>query len=114
MIAPPRIALIGYRGTGKSTVARLLAAALDWDWIDADVELERRADQSIAAIFASQGEPAFRELEAAVVADLCLRERVVVALGGGAVLRADNRAAIAGCGAVVWLCASVDEIQRRV
>ena len=83
---------------------------LGWDWVDADVEVELRAGKSIAAIFADDGEPAFRDLEAAVVADLCRRERTVIALGGGAVLREDNRAAIARCGAVVWLQASVDAI----
>ena len=94
------IALIGYRGAGKTTVAAELARRLGWDWIDADVEIERRAGKSIAAIFADSGEPAFRELEAAVVADLSRRDRAVLALGGGAVLRDDNRQAIRGCGAV--------------
>jgi shikimate kinase len=108
------IALIGYRGTGKSTVAQQLALRLGWDWADADVEVERRAGKSIAAIFADEGEEAFRELEAAVVDELCRRPRVIIALGGGAVLRADNRAAIGGCGAVAWLKAAVDTIVRRL
>jgi shikimate kinase len=108
------IALIGFRGAGKTTVAAVLARRLGWDWIDADVEIERRAGKSIADIFADSGEPAFRELEAAVVADLCRRDRAVLALGGGAVLRDDNRRAIRGCGAVVWLRASVEAIARRI
>jgi shikimate kinase len=108
------IALIGYRGVGKSAVARPLALRLGWDWIDADVEVELRAGKSIAAIFADEGEAAFRDLESSVVAELCRRERVVLALGGGAVLRDENRAAIARCGATVWLRASVDAILERL
>jgi shikimate kinase len=108
------IALVGYRGTGKSTVAQQLALRLGWDWADADVEVELRAGKSIAAIFADDGEEAFRSLEAAAAAELCARRKLVIALGGGAVLREDNRAALARCGAVVWLKASVDTIVRRL
>lgn len=108
------IALIGYRGTGKTTVAQQLALRLGWDWVDADVEIELRAGKSIAAIFSDDGEQAFRDLESDVVADLCGRKQCVLALGGGAVLREANQAAIAGCGAVVWLTASVDTLVARI
>jgi shikimate kinase len=108
------IFLIGYRGTGKSTVARLLAERLGRDWIDADDEIERRAGKSIAAIFAENGEPAFRDLETSVVAELCRWRRSVVALGGGAVLSEVNRTAIRSAGIVVWLTASVDTLSRRL
>ena len=63
MSVPTRIFLIGYRGSGKTTVARLLAPQLQFDWVDSDQEVERRVGKSIAAIFAEQGEAAFRELE---------------------------------------------------
>jgi shikimate kinase len=106
--------LIGYRGTGKSTVAAELASGLGFDWVDADDEVERRAGKSIAAIFAVDGEAAFRDLEAQVVAELCGRKRTVVALGGGAVLREENRTAIRAAGPVVWLTASVDAIAARL
>jgi shikimate kinase len=108
------VALIGYRGTGKSALAQQLAIRLGWDWVDADVEVELRAAKSIAAIFADDGEEAFRELEAEVVDELCRRRATVIALGGGAVLREDNRKMIARCDAVVWLKASVDTIVRRL
>jgi shikimate kinase len=110
---PNSVALIGYRGTGKSTVAQQLALRLGWDWVDADVEIELRAGKSIAAIFADAGEAAFRDLESDAVAELCRRERTAIALGGGAVLREENRAAIARCGAIVWLQASVDTLVER-
>jgi shikimate kinase len=108
------IFLVGYRGTGKSTVARLVAGRLAWDSIDADDEIERHADKSIADIFAEQGEPAFRSIEASVIAKLAARRRVVIALGGGAVLLAENRSAIRGKGPVIWLTASVDTIESRI
>ncbi len=108
------IFLIGYRGTGKTTVARLLAQRLGWDWIDADDEVERRAGKSIVAIFADEGEAAFRELETNIVAELCRRRRTVVALGGGAVLSEPNRTAIRLAGTVVWLTATVDTLAKRL
>lgn len=108
------LALIGYRGTGTSTVAERLALRLGWEWADADVEIERRTGKSIAAIFADEGEAGFRDRESQVVADLCGRENVVLALGGGAVLRDENRRALARCGAVVWLHATVDAILARL
>jgi len=108
------IALIGYRGTGKSTVARLLAARIGCEWVDADDLVEQRAGKSIAQIFSESGKEAFRDLETEVIAELCGRSGTVIALGGGAVLREENRQRIAECGAVVWLNASVATIQRRL
>jgi shikimate kinase len=107
------IFLIGYRGTGKTTVARLLALRLGCDWVDADVEIELRAGKSIAAIFADGGEPAFRDLESQVVADLAKRTDMVIALGGGAILRDDNRHAISG-GTTIWLKAPAATIVQRL
>jgi shikimate kinase len=108
------IYLIGYRGTGKSTIARELAARLGFDCIDADDEIERRAGKSIAEIFSQQGEPAFRELESEVVADLCKLRRHVVALGGGAVMSEANRTAVCLAGLVIWLKASVQTLVERL
>ncbi len=105
--------LIGYRGSGKSTVARVLSLRLGWQWIDADVEIELQAGKSIAAIFADDGERAFRDLETRVVADLARRRGTVIALGGGAILREQNRAALAG-NTIVWLRAKPDTIADRI
>jgi len=106
--------LIGYRGTGKSTLARLLAEKLGWEWIDADVEIERRAGKSIARIFAEDGEPAFRDLEASVIAELCRRDRLVLAAGGGAPLRPETRHVMRQSGQVVWLTARPETIHARM
>ena len=108
------LTLIGYRATGKTTLARLLAERLGWDWIDADVEIERGAGKSIARIFAEDGEAAFRDLEVQVIADLCRRERLVLAAGGGAPLRPESRQAMRQGGTVVWLRARPETILARM
>jgi shikimate kinase len=114
MPVPTRIFLIGYRGSGKTTVARLLAPQLQFDWVDSDREIELRAGASITAIFAEQGEAAFRELETEVLVELCQRERTVVALGGGCIVRAQNRDLIAAAGPAVWLTAPVHVLGDRL
>lgn len=105
--------LIGYRGTGKSTVARLLAQRLGWTAVDADEWLEARASRTIRQIFAEDGEPVFRDLEAATIRELVRLDRQVVALGGGAVLREENRSALRG-GKTVWLTATPDALWKRI
>lgn len=109
-----RIFLSGYRGTGKTTVAQLLAEVLGWEWIDTDDLVEQQARRSIAEIFAEQGEAAFRDLEASVVRQVCERERMVVALGGGAVLREETRQRLARSGPVVWLTAPAEVLAERL
>lgn len=106
--------LIGYRGSGKTTVAVALAQQLDWPWIDADAELERRAGMTIKQIFAEKGELAFRDLETAVLQDLAARKGQIVALGGGVVLRAENRSVLRERGKTVWLQASPETLVRRI
>jgi len=108
------IFLIGYRGTGKSTVARLLGARLGWDWRDADAELEAKFGRSIVDIFQIDGEAKFREMESAVLADLCKLSNFVVATGGGMVLREANRELLQSRGRVIWLKADVDTIWNRI
>jgi len=108
------ITLIGYRGTGKSSIAPRLAERLQFDWIDADVELERRAGRSIREIFATDGEAEFRRLERAVLVDLLQHDRLVLAAGGGAVLNAETRRDFRAAGPVVWLQADVATIAARI
>lgn len=113
-MAQTTIALIGYRGTGKTTVAQHLALLLGYDWVDADVEVELAAGKSIAAIFTDDGEPAFRTLESQVLKQLCHRERCVLALGGGVVLAKANREMLKQCREVVWLKASAKTVEQRL
>jgi shikimate kinase len=111
----PRITLIGYRGSGKSTVAGRLAEALGCDWQDADAELERREGCTIAEFIRNRGEPAFRDAEAAILDDLLRHCRGVLATGGGVVLRADNRARLRQAGRpVVWLRVTADVATKRL
>lgn len=108
------IALVGYRGTGKTTVARLLASRLRWDAHDSDDEIERAAGKSITEIFADEGEPAFRELEVTTIARLCQLDRSILSVGGGSVLRDENRAALRANGRVVWLQANPQTLLARI
>ncbi len=105
--------LIGYRATGKSSVGRALAMKMNTPFVDSDDEIERRAGKSIAAIFSEDGEPAFRDLEVAVITDLAANRSGVVSLGGGAILREEVRRVIAA-GFVIWLKASPETITQRI
>lgn len=106
--------LIGYRGTGKTTVAQLLAHRLHRDWADSDSLVEMRVGKTIREIFAEQGEAAFRDFETAAVRELASRHETVIALGGGAILRPENRDAIRASGTVVWLKADPRTLFDRI
>lgn len=107
--------LVGYRGSGKSSVARRLGELLRVASIDSDEVVERDAGKSVRAIFADDGEPRFRDFESAAIQRLAERpDATVISLGGGAILREQNRRMLTRCGAVVWLKASVAEIAKRV
>jgi len=108
------ITLIGYRGTGKSTVGPQLAARLGWAFLDADPEIERRAGKSIRQIFADSGEPEFRRLEAEFLAEQLGGDRLVLAPGGGAVMNEATRERMLSAGPVVWLTAPTDVIVKRM
>ncbi len=110
--------LTGYRGSGKSTIATLVAARLGCPVYDTDRLIELQQDRSIEAIFANGGETEFRALETAVINDLVNQhppdsDPVVVSLGGGAILSAENRAMI-GTGRNVWLTADADILWQRI
>ena len=110
----PHIVLVGLMGTGKTTIGRQLAKCLEREFVDTDQVVESRTGKTVREIFATDGEPAFREIEAAVVADAVNdREPSVIAAAGGSVLRPSSRVAFARCELVVWLDASVDLLVRR-
>ena len=102
--------LIGMPGSGKSSVGRRLAEAMRRPFVDCDAEIERRAGKSIPRIFAADGEPAFRALEAAVIADAGRGKGAVIATGGGAVLRGDNVRALRQNGILILLERALDAL----
>ncbi|MEZ6047329.1 MAG: shikimate kinase [Planctomycetaceae bacterium] len=106
--------MIGYRGCGKTSVARLLAEKLGWDWIDADVEIEKTAGKTIAEIFQDDGEPCFRDWEQKVIQQLLERSNLVLASGGGSVMNAETRQAMQQAGSVVWLKAPATLLAARI
>jgi shikimate kinase len=113
-MAIERIWLTGFMGTGKSRIARPLAAALDWTPLDIDTTIEREAGDSIAHIFKAGGEGAFRALEAQAVESVSRMAHVVVATGGGTVLSAANREVMRREGFVVCLDAQPETIAKRI
>jgi shikimate kinase len=109
------LALVGYRGTGKSTVGQIVARRLGRMFLDADSAIEAQAGSSIAAIFAEWGEPVFRDWEEQVLAELTSSNpAAILATGGGAVLREANRRRISEFGFVVWLTAHPAELAHRL
>ncbi len=116
--------LVGYRGTGKTTIGRLVAAALGWPFVDLDERIEAVAGRSIAAIFADEGEAGFRDRESAALMEAALlplseaergnQNQTVISTGGGIVLREENRRHLKSTGLVVWLRASAETIWARL
>ena len=112
------IFLIGYRGSGKSVVGAQLAERLGCHFVDLDRSIEAKAGRSIAEVFAEEGEDAFRGLESEAVVEVCERmdsgESLVVATGGGVVVRPQNTEWLKKSGFVVWLAASAETLSRRI
>lgn len=108
------IYLIGYRGAGKSSVARELAEILGWEVASSDQIIAQTTGKTIAEIFSESGEEHFRDLESNVVKELSQRTRTVVDLGGGAVIRPQNRERITKSGIVVWLQADPEVLWQRI
>ena len=108
------IVLIGYRGTGKSTVGKLLAARLGRELVSTDAEIVKRAKRTIPEIVAEEGWEYFRDRESEICRDLSTRDHLVIDTGGGAILRAQNVEALKRNGTVFWLEASVATITKRI
>lgn len=114
--SPPtrrNLILIGPMGAGKTTIGRQLAARLSLPFVDSDKEIEKRTGVDIPTIFEFEGEAGFRNREAAMIAELTQMDGVVLATGGGSVLRPENREAMRHAGLVVYLQTSVDSQLRR-
>ncbi|GGC91446.1 shikimate kinase AroK [Halopseudomonas salina] len=105
--------LVGPMGAGKSTIGRLLAKELKYPFKDSDREIEARTGADIPWIFDVEGEEGFRQREEAMIAELVLESGIVLATGGGVVMREANRQALAANGLVVYLRTSVDQQLQR-
>ena len=109
-----KLYLVGFMGAGKTTVARALGRRLGWRCEDVDERIEARERRTVAAIFAQDGEPRFRQLEREVLAELLVPRDTVVASGGGTFAEGDNRAAMLADGAVAWLDVPFDRVLDRL
>ena len=105
--------LIGPMGAGKSTIGRLLAREIGYPFKDSDREIEARTGADIPWIFDVEGEEGFREREEAMIAELVDEDGIVLATGGGVVMREANRKALAANGLVVYLRTSVEQQLQR-
>ncbi len=108
------VVLIGYRGTGKSTVGKVLAARLGWPLVSTDADIVRRAGRSVPEIVAQHGWEYFRDLESTVCRDFAEQDRWIIDTGGGAILRQENVACLKKNGMLFWLTASVATIASRI
>jgi shikimate kinase len=108
------IVLIGFMGSGKTSVGREIARRLGWEFVDTDELVETTAGRTIPDIFAKEGEPTFRRIESKVVQEVASREHAIIATGGGVVLRPENVAALRANGVLVLLDASPETLFERI
>jgi shikimate kinase len=111
---PRRVVLVGFMGSGKSTVGPLLADLLGWSFLDLDLAIEKRTGRSVPALFAEQGEEAFRRVEREMAEEASTLDRQVVAAGGGAFTRPETRSALQKDAVVVWLRIDLETALRRI
>jgi shikimate kinase len=108
------IIITGFMGTGKTTVGKLLATKLGYDFVDTDELIVTRSGQTVEEIFREKGEGAFRKMERAVARELSEKEALVIATGGGTMLDPTNAAALSKRGRIFCLVATPEEIMERV
>jgi shikimate kinase len=113
MAKPNRIFLVGPMGAGKTTIGRQLAQSLGMTFADTDLEIQRRTGVDIPTIFEYEGEAGFRQREQQVIEDLTLIDNQVLATGGGAVMRPENRQHLSARGIVVYLECSPEQQYER-
>ncbi|MGH1439619.1 MAG: shikimate kinase AroK [Cellvibrionaceae bacterium] len=113
MLFPQKIVLVGPMGAGKSTIGRLVSKQLNIPFKDTDHVIEERCGADIPWIFDVEGEDGFRQRETAVLQDLMLESSLVLATGGGIILKQENRQALKQADMVVYLCADVEQLVRR-
>ncbi len=108
------LALVGFMGTGKSTIGRLVAELIQFGFVDTDALIEEHLGRSISDIFAREGEAAFRQYEKQALEGLGRQNNLVIAAGGGLVVDPENMASLKAHALVVWLVASPETIWERV
>ena len=108
-----QVHLAGFMGSGKSTVGRLLARHLLWNFLDLDGVIERHEGRSVTRIFSESGESAFRDSERHVMRQVVLKPSTVVALGGGTLIDADNQIRCRRHAALVWLRCPLEVLEAR-
>ena len=113
MLGKRNVILVGPMGAGKSTIGRQLAGILNYDFYDSDHEIEARTGADIPWIFDVEGEEGFRKREAAMIDELTQLDGIVLATGGGAVTRDENRSNLSSRGVVVYLKTSVEQQLER-
>jgi shikimate kinase len=111
---PRRIVLVGFMGSGKTSVGEALAALLGWSFVDLDRLIERRSGRTVLEIFRDSGEPAFREAEREAAREAVRGEACVIAAGGGAFAEPATRELLASGSRTVYLECDLDTILRRV
>lgn len=113
-IFPPKIFLIGFSGSGKSTIGKLLAELLEYRFIDTDTEIVKQSKMTIPQLFTNKGEPYFRRLESNVISKVCQKPaKAVVSLGGGSFLKTINQKRVNNSGVSIYLKCSEPELLKR-
>lgn len=113
-MARPNIVLTGFMATGKTTVGKLLAGHLNYDFVDTDEMIVQRAGMAVAEIFRTKGEAAFRQMESDLAEELARRSGLVISTGGGMMLDPENAMVLGKTGQIFCLVATPEEIFDRV
>ena len=108
------LVLIGYRGTGKSTIARLLTEQLGWGLISTDAEIVKKAQRSIPEIVDQFGWDHFRQLESEICERAATQDHMVIDTGGGVIVREENIRVLQSQGIIFWLTATIHSISQRI
>ena len=113
-MTPKNIALVGFMGTGKTSVGKILAKRLNRPVVDVDLVIEKSVEKKISEIFESEGEARFRALEKEAIRQICRDQGIVITTGGGAVLDPENIETLKASGCVIGLSAKAETIFKRI
>ncbi|MDR4508004.1 MAG: shikimate kinase [Candidatus Brocadiaceae bacterium] len=108
------IILVGFRGTGKTTIGKILAQRLHKKFVDSDERIERESGKTIKDIFAENGEKYFRKVETQIIKELSLLDDVIISTGGGVILKEENVKLLKKNGIIIFLHADADILYKRI